>query len=100
MTSRPDSLPDTSILFARYLESGRLINLYDWFESFAGVLAGEKNEGEKAQESPPSREEIQARFLRGFHELDFLGFLKGTKRREECCLKTFFMLQEEGGRLD
>jgi hypothetical protein len=33
--------------------------------------------------------------MRSFHELDFLGFLKGTKRREDCCLKTFFMLTEE-----
>jgi origin recognition complex subunit 3 len=27
-------LPDTSILFRRYLDSGKMINVYDWFESF------------------------------------------------------------------
>jgi len=31
-------MPDTSILFQRYLESGKMINVYDWFESFAVVL--------------------------------------------------------------
>jgi len=41
------------------------------------------------------KEEAQARFMRAFHELDFLGLLKGTKRREDCCLKTLFRLPEE-----
>ncbi|KAL4259179.1 hypothetical protein AB1N83_007018 [Pleurotus pulmonarius] len=31
-------LPDTSILFCRYLDSGKMINVYDWFESFVLVL--------------------------------------------------------------
>ncbi|OAX35042.1 hypothetical protein K503DRAFT_697611, partial [Rhizopogon vinicolor AM-OR11-026] len=33
-----DDLPDTSILFKGYLESGKMINVYDWFESFVVVL--------------------------------------------------------------
>lgn len=33
-------IPDTCILFQRYLESGRMINVYDWYESFAGTLNG------------------------------------------------------------
>ncbi|KAI0032078.1 origin recognition complex subunit 3 N-terminus-domain-containing protein, partial [Vararia minispora EC-137] len=31
-------MPDTSILFRRYLEAGRMVNVYDWYESFALVL--------------------------------------------------------------
>ncbi|KAF9522255.1 origin recognition complex subunit 3 N-terminus-domain-containing protein [Crepidotus variabilis] len=31
-------LPDTSILFKRYLDSSKMINVYDWFESFKSVL--------------------------------------------------------------
>lgn len=31
-------MPDTSILFRRYLDSGKMINVYDWFESFQLVL--------------------------------------------------------------
>ena len=41
--------PDTCILFQRYLESGKTINLYDWYESFVSALAGEIRE---SQESP------------------------------------------------
>lgn len=35
-------MPDTSILFQRYLESGKLINVYDWFESFSVVLEAQR----------------------------------------------------------
>jgi hypothetical protein len=31
-------LPDTSILYRRYLDAGKMINVYDWFESFKLVL--------------------------------------------------------------
>ena len=42
-------MPDTSILFQRYLKSGRMINIYDWFKSFAVVLKAQK------QHKKPSR---------------------------------------------
>lgn len=35
-------LPDTSILFRRYMEAGKMINVYDLFESFASVLDSQK----------------------------------------------------------
>lgn len=38
-------LPDTSILFRRYLDSGRMINVFDWFESFKGVLEAQRKSG-------------------------------------------------------
>ncbi len=34
-------LPDTSVIFRRYLESGKFINVYDWFESFAQAMVNE-----------------------------------------------------------
>ncbi|KAF9467688.1 origin recognition complex subunit 3 N-terminus-domain-containing protein [Collybia nuda] len=34
VTHSLSELPDTSILFRRYLDSGKMINVYDWFESF------------------------------------------------------------------
>jgi origin recognition complex subunit 3 len=37
-----DDMPDISILFKGYLESGKMINVYDWFESFAVVLEARK----------------------------------------------------------
>ena len=87
--------------------------MYDWFESFASVLEADNNAGEGGKGGKGKKrknggeeqggggvlvggkEEAQARFMRAFHELDFLGLLKGTKRREDCCLKTLFRLPEE-----
>ncbi|KAG2121256.1 origin recognition complex subunit 3 N-terminus-domain-containing protein [Suillus clintonianus] len=37
-----DELPDISILFKGYLESAKMINVYDWFESFVVVLEARK----------------------------------------------------------
>jgi len=37
-----DDLPDISILFKGYLESAKMINVYDWFESFVVVLEARK----------------------------------------------------------
>lgn len=34
-------LPDTPVVFRRYLESGKIINTYDWFESFAQAMVDE-----------------------------------------------------------
>lgn len=31
-------MPDTAILFRRYVEAGRMINVYDWYEAFAMAL--------------------------------------------------------------
>ena len=31
-------MPDTSILFRRYLDAGRMVNVYDWYEAFAMAL--------------------------------------------------------------
>jgi origin recognition complex subunit 3 len=35
-------LPDISILFKGYLESAKMINVYDWFETFAFFLEAQK----------------------------------------------------------
>ena len=118
------SLPDISILFKRYLDSGRLINVYDWFESFKSVLdvqkeerrerkgkGGGKGKGKKekkgkrkrnALESEPEEEEdeeewklqVQARFMRALHELDHLGFLLHTGRKEEHVQRTVFDIDD------
>ncbi|KAF8309961.1 origin recognition complex subunit 3 N-terminus-domain-containing protein [Cantharellus anzutake] len=33
--------PDTSVIFRRYLESGKMVNIYDWFESYVQAMEGE-----------------------------------------------------------
>ena len=124
---------DTSILFRRYLDSGKMINVYDWFDSFHVVAEGQqkelkerrmaavleergatvtqvpetpskrnstrKNRKEKTlPEAPPEEEEdeekwnmqVQARFTRALHELDCMGFVKHTKRKQDSVLRTVF----------
>lgn len=107
-------LPDTGILFQRYLDSGKMINVYDWFESFQLVLETQhehlKRADDDAQKGSPRKGkgknrkrqdvneddeekwklQVQARFMRALHELDFLGFLKHTGRKAEHVLRTIF----------
>ena len=111
-------LPDTSVLFIRYTESGKMINVYDWFESFQLALEGqrahlkEQANDKKGKSSPKKRGgkgkapveqldedeqdeeqwrlEVQARFIRALHELDYLGFIKHTGRKADHVLRTVF----------
>jgi origin recognition complex subunit 3 len=124
-------LPDTSILFRRYLNSGKMINVYDWYESFAVVLDDQRRrtrkkgkssptksasprkrkkkgalddddqngeEEEEEEESPGELEkwrmEVQARFIRAVHELDYLGFIKHTGRKADHVLRTVFEVED------
>lgn len=44
-----DDLPDISILFKGYLESAKMINVYDWFQSFVVFLEGRKRRVENTR---------------------------------------------------
>ncbi|KAF8513551.1 origin recognition complex subunit 3 N-terminus-domain-containing protein, partial [Hysterangium stoloniferum] len=123
------SLPDASILFHRCIESGKMINLYDWYQSFILALEDVHSDEEDAmdvEDSPskgkgkekrkakrngnPSewtrnkkldkakedenRREVQARFMRSMHELEFVGFLKHTGRKIDHVLKAVFDLAD------
>lgn len=103
-------LPDTSILFRRYLDSGKMINVYDWFESFQLVLETQRKKSKKApsgkargkgkgkrqavEDNEEAEEkwriEVQARFVRALQELDYLGFIKHTGRKADHVLRTVF----------
>ena len=111
-------LPDTSILFRGYLEAGRMINVFDWYQSFAGVLETQRQKGldakqvgtspsdgvqvhERGQNGDGEEDEdekwgmeVQARFIRGIHELDFMGFLKHTGRKPDHVTRTVFDVSE------
>lgn len=91
-------LPDTSILFRRYLEAGRLINVHDWYESFGMALENQKQhqrevEGEN-EEADEEEEEwkmhVQARFMRALHELDYVGLIKHTGRKADHVMRTVY----------
>ena len=117
-------LPDTSILFRGYLEAGRTINVFDWYQSFAAVLETQRQKGleisdqkqvdgspsdgaahERRQSDGMSEDgeevedekwgmEVQARFIRGVHELDFMGFLKNAGRKPDHVTRTVFDVSE------
>jgi origin recognition complex subunit 3 len=97
-------VPDSPRLFHLYMEAGRTINIYDWFEAFAVSLEGEAyrhihhtdhteemdTDVEKSKEE--WRREVYARFMRSLHELDYLGLLRWTgrgtgKKGGECAAK-------------
>ncbi|KAF9451117.1 hypothetical protein P691DRAFT_787904 [Macrolepiota fuliginosa MF-IS2] len=141
------NFPDTSILFRRYLDSGKLINIYDWYESFRAVLDVQREErervrrlrakgkrkekgkekGRRSRTASPTKKgkgkqkavvdeeiiegreedgagelddeawqrEVQARFVRALHELDYLGFVKHTGRRVEHVARVVFDVRDE-----
>uniref|UniRef100_A0A4W3IHB2 Origin recognition complex subunit 3 n=1 Tax=Callorhinchus milii TaxID=7868 RepID=A0A4W3IHB2_CALMI len=72
----PNTAPDICIVYKLHLECGRLINLYDWLQVSLGFLLlydGGVQLGE----------EEGARFIRAVSELEFLGFVKPTKRKTD-----------------
>ncbi|KAG7442905.1 uncharacterized protein BT62DRAFT_988551 [Guyanagaster necrorhizus] len=98
-------LPDTGILFQRYLDSGKMINVYDWFDSFQSVLETQRRETSGPRKGSPRKRgkksvgggnegkwklQVQARFIRALHELDYLGFVKHTGRKADHVIRTVF----------
>ncbi|XP_065369234.1 origin recognition complex subunit 3 [Calliphora vicina] len=71
------TLPDLSVIYKLHLECGRMINLYDWLQAFRSVV--DFNDEEQEQINP----QIQARFTRAVAELQFLGYIKMSKRKTD-----------------
>ena len=96
-------LPDTSILFRRYLETGRMINVYDWYESFSQVIESQRSHLAPTADSEGHVDEgddeewkmhVQARFVRALHTLDFVGLVKHTGRKAEHVMRTVYDVPE------
>ncbi|XP_012254111.2 origin recognition complex subunit 3 isoform X2 [Athalia rosae] len=73
------TLPDLSIIYKLHLECGRLINMYDWLQAFLTIVCPEIS-GEEQREVDP---ELQARFTRAVAELQFLGFIKTSRKKTD-----------------
>jgi origin recognition complex subunit 3 len=113
--------PDICILFSRYMEAGKTINVYDWFESFsqgidyshlnlgpkqrrkskakAGSKAAQQEEEEERKREEVQRRDAYGRFMWSLHELDMLGLLRwsgrGTgKKGAECAGKVVWVTPE------
>ena len=95
-----------------------MINVYDWFESFKIVLDSQRThlketantgnatsprkrgKGKIRQAQPETMDEekwaieVQARFVRAMHELDYLGFIKHTGRKADHLIRTIFDIDD------
>ncbi|XP_014099933.2 origin recognition complex subunit 3 [Bactrocera oleae] len=71
------TLPDLSVAYKLHLECGRMINLFDWLQAFRSVVDDIENEQEQVDP------QIQARFTRAVAELQFLGYIKMSKRKTD-----------------
>ncbi|XP_060081142.1 origin recognition complex subunit 3-like [Ylistrum balloti] len=79
-TISPD-IPDVCIAYKLHLECSQLINLYDWLQAFITVKTSNDEENEDEIKNPDPV--LQARFIRAVSELQFLGFVKPTKRKTD-----------------
>ena len=55
-----------------------------------GASPSDPEGGDEEMDDDAWKMEMQVRFLRGVQELDFMGFLKHTKRKAEHVLKTVY----------
>ncbi|XP_033113233.1 origin recognition complex subunit 3-like [Anneissia japonica] len=75
-----ESFPDLCIIYKLHLECSRFINLYDWLQAFITVVEGNcENDDEKENKD----DVLHARFIRAVSELQFLGFIKHTRRKTD-----------------
>jgi len=75
------SMPDVCVVYKLHLECGTLVNLFDWMTAFATIVTAE-SKGKRSKVVKPTTE-LRARFIRAVSELQFLGFIKSTKRKTD-----------------
>ncbi|XP_011498206.1 PREDICTED: origin recognition complex subunit 3 [Ceratosolen solmsi marchali] len=69
--------PDLTIVYKLHLEARKMINLYDWLQSFLTVI--DPNQSDEQNVDPV----LHARFTRAVAELQFLGFIKATRKKTD-----------------
>ncbi|XP_022101545.1 origin recognition complex subunit 3-like [Acanthaster planci] len=78
------TMPDVCIAYKLHMECGRLINLYDWLQAFITVVTGEQEQDEGSHDNSKKPDpQLQARFIRAVSELQFLGFIKATRKKTD-----------------
>lgn len=81
------TMPDVSIIYKLHLECGKMINMFDWLQSFKIIVderAVDMEEDEEEEDDDGTVDpKIQARFTRAVAELQFLGFIKPTKKKTD-----------------
>lgn len=77
------TMPDVSIVYKLHLECGKMINMFDWLQSFKIVVDEKAMDEEEEEDDATVDPKIQARFTRAVAELQFLGFIKPTKKKTD-----------------
>ncbi|KAF7382393.1 hypothetical protein HZH68_015312 [Vespula germanica] len=75
----PATLPDLSIIYKLHLESRKLINMYDWLQAFSTIVDPVEDVDEKREIDP----KVQARFTRAVADLQYLGFIKTSRKKTD-----------------
>ncbi|KAL0123475.1 hypothetical protein PUN28_005767 [Cardiocondyla obscurior] len=75
----PCTLPDLSIIYKLHLESRKLINMYDWLQAFLTIVDPRAQATEQRDVDP----QLQARFTQAVAALQFLGFIKTSRRKTD-----------------
>ncbi|XP_076803170.1 origin recognition complex subunit 3-like [Clavelina lepadiformis] len=80
----PSNAPDICVAYKLHNESGNIINLYDWLMAFQTVVTSQREDKENEHEESDDVDDItQARFIKAVSELQFLGFIKPTKKKTD-----------------
>lgn len=81
----PASLPDICIAYKLHLESGKLINLYDWLQCWISIVGSSEGDVMEVDQEEPKvvDKRLHARFSRAVSELQFLGFIRNSKRKTD-----------------
>nr|CAH7723359.1 unnamed protein product [Callosobruchus chinensis] len=74
------TMPDICIAYKLHLECGKMINLYDWLQAFLSIIDHSDCDDESRRYVKP---ELQARFTQAVAELEYLGFIKNSKRKAD-----------------
>ncbi|KAI0561457.1 Origin recognition complex subunit 3 [Gracilaria domingensis] len=84
---------DTAVAYRILAEGGRLVGLYDWYNSFASVViaaAARQDDGGNVQIAEVRPAELQSRFARACSELEVLGVMKYTNRKSDHVARLVF----------
>ncbi|XP_066152225.1 origin recognition complex subunit 3 isoform X2 [Euwallacea fornicatus] len=75
------TMPDICIAYKLHLEWGKMINLYDWLLAFLCVVDPREDDDLDDKSKKVVNPELQARFTQAVAELEYLGFIKSSKRK-------------------
>ena len=87
-------VPDVCRLYALYKDSGKFINLADWYDAFVHALEADARARHRVLEADTAH--TQVRFALAINELAYLGLLGPTGRKVEHLCRTVWDLPIDG----